>query len=69
MLNGFNKAVSIAVDEGHFKEDLDTDQFVYELYSYMIGFHIFARLMNQEKAKTKLRTSFRDLVARNALKK
>ena len=66
MLNGFNKAVSIAVDEGHFKEDLDTDQFVYELYSYMIGFHIFARLMNQEKAKTKLRKSFRDLVARNA---
>ena len=65
MLDSFKKAVSIAVDERHFYKGLNTDQFVYELYSYMIGFHIFARLMNQEKAKTKLRKSFEDLVARS----
>jgi len=66
MLDSFKKAVSIAVDESHFYKGLSADQFVYELYSYMIGFHIFARLMNQEKAKTKLRKSFEDLVARSS---
>ena len=66
MLESFKKAVFIAVEEGHFDKGLSTDQFVYELYSYMVGFHIFARLMNQEKAKAKLRKSFRDLVARSS---
>ena len=69
MLEGFKKATSIAVEEGHFKKNLNIDQFVYELYSFMIGFHIFARLMNQEKAKMKLRQSFKDLVQRNRANK
>ena len=66
MLEGFKKAASIAIDEKQFHKNLSPDQFVYELYSYMIGFHIFARLMNQEKAKLKLRKSFSDLVVRSS---
>jgi len=65
MLEGFKKATSIAVNEGHLREGLNSDQFVYELYSFMVGFHIFARLMDKEKAKLRLRKSFEELLLRN----
>ena len=65
MFEGFKKATSIAIEEGHLKSDLNTDQFVYELYSFMVGFHVFARLIDQEKAKLQLQKSFEDLVERS----
>ena len=68
MIKGFEKTTKIAVIEGHLDKDLDCEQFVFELYSLMIGFHIYGRLMNEEMAKKKFKKSFESLISRHEAK-
>ena len=68
MIKGFEKTTRIAVIEGHLDNDLDCEQFVFELYSFMIGFHIYGRLMNEEMAKEKFKKSFESLISRHEAK-
>ncbi|MDC0254814.1 TetR/AcrR family transcriptional regulator [Bacteriovoracales bacterium] len=68
MIKGFEKTTRIAVIEGHLDNDLDCEQFVFELYSFMIGFHIYGRLMNEEMAKEKFKKSFKGLISRHEAK-
>ena len=68
MIKGFEKTTRIAVIEGHLDKDLDCEQFVFELYSFMIGFHIYGRLMNEEMAKEKFKKSFKSLISRHEAK-
>lgn len=68
MIKGFEKTTRIAVIEGHLDNDLDCEQFVFELYSLMIGFHIYGRLMNEEMAKEKFKKSFKSLISRHEAK-
>ncbi len=56
------KAASIAVDEGHFPKNTDVKQFAYELYSLMIGHHIYARLLKNKDAKKQLNKSLEQLI-------
>ena len=68
MIKGFEKTTKIAVIEGHLDKNLDCEQFVFELYSLMIGFHIYGRLMNEEMAKEKFKKSFKGLISRHEAK-
>ncbi|MEE2742598.1 MAG: hypothetical protein VYD54_01740, partial [Bdellovibrionota bacterium] len=68
MIKGFEKTTKIAVIECHLDKDLDCEQFVFELYSLMIGFHIYGRLMNEEMAKEKFKKSFKSLISRHEAK-
>lgn len=57
------KAARIAVAESHFRADLDADQFAFELYSIMLGSHMFARFLRDPKSLARTRDSFERLVA------
>jgi AcrR family transcriptional regulator len=57
------KAARIAVSEGHFRDDLDADLFAFELYSIMLGAHLFARFLKEPKADALTRDAFERLVA------
>lgn len=57
------KAARIAVQEGHFHKDLDVDQFAFELYSLMLGFHFFARFLQQSEARARTVHTFERLLA------
>jgi AcrR family transcriptional regulator len=57
------KAARIAVSERHFREDLDADQFAFELYSIMLGAHLFMRFLNEPKARTLTQNAYERLVA------
>jgi AcrR family transcriptional regulator len=57
------KAARIAVSEGHFRDDLDADQFAFELYSIMLGAHLFSRFLNAPKADKLTLEAFERLVA------
>ena len=57
------KAARIAVSEGHFRDDLDADQFAFELYSLMLGAHLFARFLREPKTWARTTQSFERLVA------
>ena len=59
------RAASIAVDEGHFRADLDVEQFAHDLYSIILVYHHFDRLFDDPKAAERALRSFDELMARS----
>lgn len=59
------KAAGIAVDEGHFRDDLDPTQFAFELYALLLGFQIRSRLLGHADAATRITTAFEGLLERS----
>ncbi len=56
-------AARIAVQEGHFRADLDTAQFAFDLYGLMVGGHTFIRFLRDPLAQARIDASFERLVA------
>ncbi len=61
-LEALATAARIAVEEGHFRPDLDVEQFAYELYSVLLGLHHFQRLLRDPGAFDRARASFENLI-------
>jgi len=55
-------AVRIAKDEGHFRDDLDPHQFAFELYSLMLGSHLYGRFLRDPAVATRTRRAFDSLI-------
>ena len=51
-----------AVRVGHFRSDLDVDQFAHEFQSLMLGYHYASRLLREKKAKDRVSSSFESLL-------
>ena len=64
-LDALANAARIAVAEGHFRPDLDADGFACEIYSAILAFHHFHRLLRDPRAGDRCRRSFADLLARS----
>jgi AcrR family transcriptional regulator len=58
-----SQAAKVAVEEGHFRKDLDTDQFAHDLYSIILAYHHFSRLLRFPDARERALRSFEQLVA------
>lgn len=56
------RATSIAKEEGHFRNDLDTEQFAYETYAALLAYHHFSRLLRDPDAAGRARHAFEDLL-------
>jgi AcrR family transcriptional regulator len=56
-------AARIAVDEGHFRADLDLEQFAFELMAIRLSFNHFTRLMGDPRAKERAFRAFEQLIA------
>ena len=50
-----------AVEQGHFRSDVDTEQFAHDLYAVMLGYHHAARLLRDPKADERARAGFERL--------
>ena len=57
------RSADIAVQEGHFRAELDTKQFAFELYSLLLGRHLFVRLLEDPSATRMTETGFERLLA------
>ena len=57
------RAVKLAIDERHFRRDLDVDQFVFELMGLIFAYHHGARLFDVKRAQLRARAAFDRLVA------
>lgn len=70
LITNIEKAARISVAEGHFRADLDVEQFAWSLYSFVLGYHHFARMLEDPKAEVHLLRSVRGLfkVARGSEK-
>jgi AcrR family transcriptional regulator len=51
-----------AVAEGHFRKDMDPEQFAHDLYGVMLAWHHAARLLRDERAQERAHSAFEALV-------
>ena len=56
------RAARIAVEEGQFREDLDPEQFAFELHSLILGYHLASRLFRRPQAQTRACRAFESLL-------
>jgi AcrR family transcriptional regulator len=62
LISNIEKAAKMAVDEGHFRRDIDVEQFAWSMYSFVLGYHHFNRMLEDPKADVHLKRAFRDLL-------
>jgi AcrR family transcriptional regulator len=62
LLGALAKAARLAVEEGHFRRDLDVEQFAFELYAIVLGYNHARRLLRDGHADTRARHAFRRLI-------
>jgi AcrR family transcriptional regulator len=62
-LQSLATAARIAVEEGHFRADLDPEQFAFNLYAIILSYHHFSRLMRDPGAEPRARQAFAELLA------
>lgn len=55
-------AVRIAIAEGHFRKQIDPQQFAFEMYGQMLMGHLAARLLRDPKAGERTRRAFETLL-------
>ncbi len=62
-LGALAHAVRIAIEEGHFRKDLDPEQFAFEMYGLMLGCHHHARLLKDSRTFKRTRIAFEALLS------
>ncbi len=62
-LAGLARAADLAVEEGHFRADFDSEQFAYEFYSIILAFHHSSRLLRDERSDERAARQFERLIA------
>jgi AcrR family transcriptional regulator len=65
LLDALKKAAAIAVDEGHFRKDLDVDQFAYDFYSNFLCLHHYRKVLDDPQAELRYRNACEDLIRRS----
>lgn len=63
---GLTKAVQLSIDEGHFRADLDPEQFANDMHATVMKYHLDARLIRNKKAADRARSAF-DALVRSAI--
>lgn len=63
LIANIEKAARMAIEEGHFSEDLDVEQFAWSMYSFVLGYHHFKRMLEDPKAELHLKRAFNELIA------
>lgn len=64
-IDALETAARIAVEEGHFRPDLDRRGWAFELWSLMLAYNWYARLLRNDDAETMARAAFDRLLARS----
>lgn len=62
LIGNLEKAARMAVEEGQFRKDLDVELFAWSMYSFVLGYHHFKRMLEDPKAERHVRRSFKGLL-------
>ncbi len=65
MLGTIARAARICVEEGHFRQDLDVDQFAFEAWGLLLTYHQYRRLLQDDAVHKRGRRAFAGLVERS----
>jgi AcrR family transcriptional regulator len=63
------KAVRLAVEEGHLRADTDPEQIAFELLAIVLASHNYRRLLGDRAARKRALTAFDELITRHAVPK
>lgn len=55
---GLTRSVQLTIDEGHFRPDVDPEQFASEMHALVIKYHLDARLLRSERAVEHAKIAF-----------
>ena len=61
-LDALATAARITVAEGHFRADLDPDQFAFDVYSVMLGFHTYQKFLRAPDSLARARVALERLL-------
>jgi len=61
-LGVLSEVARVAVREGQFRADLDTEQFAWDFHSITLAYHYFSRLIQDPDSETRARSSFENLI-------
>ncbi len=63
-LGALSEAVRAAQEEGHFQKHVDPEQFAFDAYAVMLGFHLSHRLLSDPQAELRAKRAFDALLQR-----
>ncbi len=63
LLSAIAKAARLAIEAGHFRADLDCEQFAFDAYAVVLGYHHARRLLRDPKAEARAKAGFARLIA------
>jgi len=61
-IDSLRRIAQSAIKEGDFRSDTDCDQFAFELYSLMLGFHLYATLLDNADTQQRQQAAFETLI-------
>jgi len=61
-IDSLRRIVRSAVYVGDFREDIDCEQFAFDLYSLLLGFHIYDKMLNNAETKKRQATGLERLL-------
>ncbi len=64
MINSFAKSAEIAKEEGHFSSDVNAQEFAYRFYSFLLGLHLYSKLLKDQNAFDYHKSAFEDLISK-----
>lgn len=56
------RAAQVSIEEGHLRKDLDVRQFAFELWSILLAYHFYSRLMRRGDARHRAERAFATLL-------
>jgi len=64
LVNSITRSITLAVEEGHFKASTDCSKVAFELYSNILGLHLYQRLLSIDDSKKMFEQSVAELFDR-----
>jgi len=61
-IDSLRRIAQSAIKEGDFRGDTDCDQFAFEFYSLLLGFHLYATLLDNADIQTRQQAAFETLM-------
>ena len=63
-IDSLRRIAQSAIRVGHFREDIDCDQFAFEFYSLLLGFHLYYKLLKNEDIHKRQNKALEALIKR-----
>jgi AcrR family transcriptional regulator len=69
LILNIEKAVQLAIDEGHFKKTTNKKDFAWKMYSFVLGYHHYKRMLQNPGAKNFIQQAMKELIDLNRFSK